>query len=492
MGYLSDPQKMISKRFTSDSTVTQRDLGLFNRAVLGSAGVRLKIPQGDEGNYHLGKNLVVTNESSGVCSLWRDDAFGTDNDTMLIGSRDEFEIEMIDLQSSGTYRWHKRNHKRPSEVASCTPTLAWVTNTATVTSNTMYYSVVTCGQAQGLFFHGRIVVSDGKDAAGVTIAFPSTIIPEMLTNHASLAFEVAVDVRVKVDTTWNDGIGFVDISNSTAETRAKIQHHASITYTDTKACEVLYSGFIPLSGWTAFTPQLAYETGTATFSEAGYYMMLGENTYAFFAQTATTDSDGEQAVTLTPPIPTQDINCLTSCKAIELAGAGGATYSNPDPTFNMLDNAGANRTLTNKALTTATDGQNFVWSVAGIVPIRNWQAATLSVTYGTATPETNLGETMYFDGYDNMTFIAGHITFDDGNACDSVVATGLPVPPRAACVKIAIPCMQVQHSDVFTMPGLFLDSDDTDPDDRAIEFDDLTTFDDTEVGELQWAGFYFV
>jgi len=350
----------------------------------------------------------------------------------------------------------------------------------------MWYSVVSNGQAQGLFFHGRAVVSDGKDAAGVTLAFPAGLIPE------KLALKVPIDMRVKVDTAWTDAIGYVDLNSDTAETRAKIQHGASITFTDTKACEILYSGFVPLCGWSAFTPDFNYTVGTATFAEVGYYMMLGENTYAMVAQTSTADSDAESSAELIPPIIPQDIDCLTTCKALEIAGAGGATYSNPDPSFDMANATGASRKITNKALTQATDEQAFAWALAAIVPIRSWQAATLSVTYGTADPETNLDETMYFDGFDNMVFVAGHITFDDGNACDSVVATGLPVPPRADCARIAIPCLQVQHTDTFTSPGCFLDSDDSDPDDRAIEFDDLTTFDDTEVGELQWAGFYFV
>jgi len=490
--YRADPNRIASKRFTANGSITQKSLAMFNRAVIGTAGIRLKLVQADQGNYKMGHNLFVKNESGGVASIWRDDAFGTNNDTMLILDNDEFELECIDLQYSGTYAWNKKGSPKPAEVLSATPTPAWTTNSATVTSNTMWYSIVRCGQAQGLFFHGRVVVSDGKDAAGVTLAFPSGIIPERLTGHASLAFEVPIDMRVKVDTAWTDALGYVDVSSATAETRAKIQHHESITFTDTKACEVLYSGFVPLAGWVPFSPDFTYGTGTATFTETGYYMMLGDNTYAMIAQTATTDSDGEDAATLVPPITPQDIDCLASCKAYELAGAAGATYSNPDPSFDMANATGASRAITNKALTQATDAKNFVWGCAAIVPIRNWQAATLSVSYTTGTPATNLDETMYFDGYESLVFIAGHITFDDGNGCTAVVATGLPVPPRAACAKIAIPCLQVQHTDTFTQPMLFLDSDDTDPDDRAIEFDNLTTFDDAEVGELQWAGFYLV
>ena len=106
--YRADPNRLISKRFTANGSVTQKDMANFNRAIIGSAGVRLKIVQADDGNMQLGKNLFVKNESSGYGCVWRDDAFGTNDDTMLIGPREEFELECIDLQSSATYRWDRK------------------------------------------------------------------------------------------------------------------------------------------------------------------------------------------------------------------------------------------------------------------------------------------------------------------------------------------------------------------------------------------------
>lgn len=487
MGYLSDPQKLISKRFTANGSMTQKDLAQWNRAIIGSAGVRLKIVQADSGNYKMGKNVCVKNESSGWGSVWRANAFGTSDDTMLVGPRDEIELECVDLQSSATYRWDRKGRKRPSAVTQSTPTPSWTGGPPTVTTNYMWSSVITNGQAQGLFFHGKIVISDGGGATAVTLPLPSGVLP------GKLALKVPIDARIKVDTTWTDLIGYIDLNSDTGATRRTISFAGTPTLTDDKACEILYSGFVPIAGWEAFTPKLSYATATpGSAAELGYMMLLGENTYAMIVSTQSSDSNACSGVTLVPPLIPPDMDLLGSCKAIEVAGAGGATYSNPDPSVNMTHATEESRTITNLEFTTATDGQNLHWFCSAIMPINNWQAWTPSATYTTGTPATNLGYTGDFDAYDNMVFISGHLTFDDGNGCTAVVATGLPVPPRALCTKIAIPSTQVQHTDTFVNPMVFLDSDDTDPDDRAVEQDNLTTFDDAEVGELQFTGFYFV
>ena len=118
----------------------------------------------------------------------------------------------------------------------------------------------------------------------------------------------------------------------------------------------------------AWTPTLAWTTGTpAAITTIARYCRIGIMCF-FDINISSADSNGCSALTITLPITPVDNEMALPCAAIQLAGAGGADYSNP---LAFINADGTSNKIEFRAFTAATDGQNIRIQVSGCYEVES-------------------------------------------------------------------------------------------------------------------------
>lgn len=111
------------------------------------------------------------------------------------------------------------------------------------------------------------------------------------------------------------------------------------------------------TNWAAYTPTLVWGTADpAAITKAGRYCRVGFVCY-FSVYIGSADSNAASSLTVTLPIAPIDNTNNLPVPSIQLAGAGGATYSNPNGFIDVV-----NAVVSFRSFTTGTDGQNMkIW-----------------------------------------------------------------------------------------------------------------------------------
>lgn len=124
----------------------------------------------------------------------------------------------------------------------------------------------------------------------------------------------------------------------------------------------LAAGSNILPAWAAYSPTLTWGTGTpASITTVARWKKVG-NVVFLHIDISSADSNACDSLTITLPEDPVDNNDRTALAAIQKAGAGGATYSNP---LAYIDMDSASKLIKFYAFTTGTDGQAVAIIVSG-------------------------------------------------------------------------------------------------------------------------------
>jgi len=343
-----------------------------------------------------------------------------------------------------------------------------------------------------MFFSGRMYSTDGGGATALVIEHIPGFPPQ------AVSMDVPFEGQQLVDTTYYDMMGRLDAGQAAAAD-AQIEFANFTTCTDNKVVEILISGWYFCWGATAYTP--TNTTGTKTpatnVATTGYYKTICDGKVGLFCNYYTADdSDGCDGFTATIPWRLQDADTYVAVKAIELAGAGGATYYNPHAYIDMANATAENRgKIQMHAWTSATDDKAVKVWCAGIVELAGWTSvatAQISQTFDTTahTPASITKKFRFFaDGA--LAFFSYYWTSADGNGAVSLSTESI-IPPRyAANHKHALPSTQLQNA-TYSNCKCYVEANTTDPADREILQSAFTTATDAQTVTMEVAGFMFI
>lgn len=114
------------------------------------------------------------------------------------------------------------------------------------------------------------------------------------------------------------------------------------------------------TAWGTYTPTLVWGTADpAAITKQGRYCRIGSVCF-FSIYIGSADSNAASSLTATLPITPVNNTYDLPISAIQLAGAGGATYSNPAGYIDV-----ANALIKFRAFVTGTDGQNIKMWIRG-------------------------------------------------------------------------------------------------------------------------------
>ncbi len=114
--------------------------------------------------------------------------------------------------------------------------------------------------------------------------------------------------------------------------------------------------------WAAYTPTLTWGTAApASITTVARWVRVGVVVH-FHIDISSADSNATDSLTISLPADPVDNNDRTAVTAIQKAGAGGVTYSNP---LAYIDMDSASKLIKFYSFTTGTDGQAIALIVSG-------------------------------------------------------------------------------------------------------------------------------
>ena len=114
--------------------------------------------------------------------------------------------------------------------------------------------------------------------------------------------------------------------------------------------------------WAVYSPTLTWTTADpAAITTVARWKRIDDVIF-FHIDISSADSNATDSLTISLPVNPVDNNDRTALSAIQKAGAGGVTYSNP---LAYIDMDSASKLIKFYAFTTGTDGQAIAIIVSG-------------------------------------------------------------------------------------------------------------------------------
>lgn len=463
--------KKLPRSYSASGSITYPVIKKKDLIAITTAGIELSLPNPVLGLA--GRRVKVFNSSAGNVSLFCSGKFLGAKNSVSIGPRETIDIQVA--KSGSTYYWSATGGEM-DKWASWVPTVSWTTATPTLSGSIYEYRVV-----DGIcFFNLEINTANGAGATAVTFTPP--VIP------ADLNLDVPVEAIACVDGTYTDALGYVDATNDTEESRL-IEFQALPTFTASTACMLRVTGCYEVEGGTAFTGAETWGTADpGSITEVCREKRLGDVCLQFF-QWSSADSNATSSLVCELAVPTPDRDGYIAARALEKAGAGGATWSDPLGYIDAKASTAATRYLEFNDWTTGTDGQAIQASAFAFSEISGWFSFDPDPTWGTADP-TSVTEKAYYSIHDGLCFFWVYLNSADGNGANSLELK-LPVPCRYGSAEIGLFGYEIQHTDVEENPMAKIPADQAAAADRnVVEFDNWTTAADTEAISVYVAGIY--
>lgn len=475
----ADVSKFTMKPFTASAVLGASQIKTYGEFLCETQGINLTAtPVCNDLN---GREFMVVNGSSGWVTV---DSAGDD----FVGGLRQIvvgpnEAALLEYGKSSTLNVDQLvvpNRAMPKAFASREPTLAWTTHDATVTSNTQQYAYY-----DGIcVYSGKIVCSDGNDGTQVTVDLP--FVPQYL---GAKVFGSGIKT---IDTTTTECLPYVAADQAT-EANRKLTLALPATFTDTKGLTIEYSGWYPVHGFATYTPTLAWDQSTApaSLTTVAFYRIIDGLCWGVF-MTSSADNNAATGLTFTTPegVPVDtDAYVAAACGVLS-----NATWSNGMAYVDCANATAASRLVTfpTNSWPTMTDTEAMAAAVAFVFEMEGGVSfsSNMSRSFTTGTPAS-------------LTVSARHKVVDSEwcwfevymTSADSNGATNLAFKPPVVPVKTTndwrLNCYVLNNATVVAAKA-YLDSNQTDPDDRLVRFTAHPTCTDAATVTYRISGFYKV
>jgi hypothetical protein len=464
------------REITATTTLTDTDIVYFDLVSVTTAGVAVTLPTPTE-NF-MNRSLRVQNNGAGPITVSCPGYFlNSMNGVMIpVASAADFSCARV---ANGTYRWAPSGGEM-AVMTSWTPTLTWGTADPTGGSTTAIYKVL---GGKVVLFHIETTWTDGNAASSLTATLP--IVPPD-TGTVQLCPVTAIQ---GVATAYTNALGYIDLNNATAETRAKVQFKNFTTCTDAAAGSFVISGMYPIAGnYTDWDPTVVWTTSDpGSITNDSCYTSV-DNVQFFAVSNSSADSNIASDAVCPLPIPTPDRDGYCAVASMELAGTAGATYSNPAAYVDCANSSDATRLIECFDFTQGTDAKAIAIYIAGFSEIGEWTSFDPTLTWTTGTPAsiTEAGRYIVVEG---MCFFHYYLTSADGNGATALTIT-LPVGCEYGSTDIALNSIQLVDT-TYSCPCAYINRDQMAASDRnKISFRNLSTATDAATVSVYVSGFY--
>lgn len=483
---MSETSGLIDKPINASGSLSFVDVQHLGRFVIGTAGVVAKLAAPDA---YLSTNrfkTVVANDATGWAFLFSQDGFTVGRDCIPIPPGQEVHLEAGYLADQVTRVWKTKADWLTEIWSTYTPAAVWSTATPAPLTNedNVRYKI-----RSGLCaIHGEISGTDGNGCTDYTFGLPDGVVPYPLPGAASGL--IPGEAWITVAGVKTNGLVYLDCSQTTGEDRL-IKFAAPVTLTNAAAWSIEFNIWFEVDGsFSTYTPTVTETGGPATPTAIGRFKIIENMVYGYVLFT---DADGAGTTAITTSLPTnmQDWNAKIPVSSLELVDT---TYSEPCAYIDAVTNTVADRIIKNNAFSTWTDNVAIKYSVAFCYPLfgaQNYDLYT-AMTFASAalTPASvDAADVSKFtvDLFDRVWWM-GYWTSADGNACASLTILP-PCPPKSGSGRIQLSAQKLVNA-TWSNPGMYLDADETDPDDRVANFHDLGTFTNAQAAALAFCGVY--
>lgn len=208
---------------------------------------------------------------------------------------------------------------------------------------------------------GSITIPAGESYIGTTFDTNVTAAGVTLTGTTLAADGTDADISITITPKGTGSVVMskVDINAGTID-GATIAT-SDITVGSGKTLDIS-AGTLTHQAWAGYSPSLVWGTGTpASITTVARWTKLGKIVF-FHIDISSADSNACDSLTISLPADPTDNNDRTAVSAIQIAGAGGVTWSNP---LGYIDMDSASKLIKFGAFTTGTDGQAIAIIVSG-------------------------------------------------------------------------------------------------------------------------------